>query len=1226
VLATAVCAAADPPILGDWYCAGPFKDKPIGLHRTSFAHVFEIEEHSVTTGSGKVNLKRAWKAEHFLGETNVVRQWEKRADWSDGYLNYLPYGPAPMQNETCYLYRTITAPSPTNQEIQIYARDNIRAWLNGSEIGVAHNPGRGGSSRFAAALIKRVELEPGDNHLFVKITSMHGKHGFSFAMPPYTPSNSLRPGQTRLTPPSDEPTESVKRFRFDVTPIPMYSPAPLKMDEELKRIAETRLGADYTKTMKALKKTVTADVDRGDMKQAAAAIDRFWDAQIKQLPPVAFVKMPWFSVNAIAPIGSRGGSPASICVFDPSAPGREAKVIFCDPKGRLFDMNLSYDAKTLFFSLAKQGVPGGTHIYEIGIDGKNLRQITSGDCSDNMPLLLPGGEIMFVSDRAKTRVVCQNQPAGILYVCNRDGSNVRRVSGNTLSDHSPQIMNDGRVLFSRWDYGVDKNVFCRQNLWTINPDGTGFRLFGSNTKEDPNAFWKARPIPGRPEVVSVFGSHHADHNGMIGLVWDRPVGHGKDFRGEGYRWITREVPSFGDTFMRETGYTDPYPIHEHLFLVAFGGDGEKKSRLYLLDDRGNRKMIYEDADKLGCFYPLPLTPRTRPPVIPSQCKNPEWVYSDPIDDIHNPDEELTGTLLLQDVYEGIGKHVSRGEVKALQVIEQVPKWLYIAPDHQGYGPTIGRGSMYIRRILGNVPVDVDGSAHFVVPAIRDVSFNALDAEGRVIRRMGSTLHVMPGEKQSCVGCHETRGMTPSPRRQTPIAARRPASVPHYPAWTQKGIIDYVEVVQPVFDKHCVSCHSGATPAAALDLSGDKTRFFNMSYDSLLDRSFVDYINLAGTGHEESTAKDRGAIISGIRRHIETDVCVKKPIPLADRQIIYAWIDAAVPYYSTHEVTQRHGIGGRDRWLGWGWFEDDFAPVFNRRCVECHKGTVTPQTYNYNSHEQTPVTSKLWNDLALSQFGFGRYRSAFYGPDHRINLTHPDWSQMLTAPLAKAAGGMQLCTAEDGGAVFKDKHDPDYKLMLAALRKGAEALEANPRVDMPEQIAKLEKLRPIVTVPECAATEHPKRFTWRHTGWISKDATFEASSIDPRWNTDDCMKKFLTGEPFDQHWGVCTKQEDKPWLVIDLQKEWTIAEVDIVNRFPDCRHFARTLTMWISSDKQNWEQVWRAATVADRWKVTLREKKIARYIKLGLREKQYLDLKYVFVYETAEAVKKLNKGG
>jgi hypothetical protein len=693
---------------------------------------------------------------------------------------------------------------------------------------------------------------------------------------------------------------------------------------------------------------------------------------------------------------------------------------------------------------------------------------------------------------------------------------------------------------------------------------------------------------------------------MIGLVWDRPVGYRKDLRGEGFRWVTRELPTYGDITL-PWGYRDPFPLNEHLFLVSYGGDGGGKSRLYLLDDRGNRKLIHEAEGKLGCFHPLPLRARKRPPVIPPQCNNPEYVHRNPYEANVDPDEKLKGTFVLQDVYEGLRPHVGRGEVKALEIMEQVPKTQYIGPDHQGYSPTIGRGTMFVRRIIGTVPVETDGSAHFTAPAIRDISFNALDAEGRVIRRMGSTIHVMPGEKLSCVGCHETRGTSPPTGKETVIAARRPPSVPRYPPWTEKGIIDFTTVVQPVLDKHCIKCHSGRAPKAALDLSGDKTRFFNMAYDSLLDRGAVDYINMAGTDHDESTAKDRGAIISKIRKHLETDVCCE-PLPLEDRQRIYTWIDASVPYYGTYNVTQKRGIGSRDRWLGRGWFEKEFDPVFKRRCVGCHKRTIRHQTYNYNSSLRTVVTSTVWKEQALSQFGFGRYRSAFYGPDYRINLTHPEWSQMLTAPLSKKAGGLQLCKDRDGGAVFKDASDPDYGLMLTAIRKGHEAIMANPRVDMPEAMKNRRAA--------ARATSAPGGFEFRKDGWISKNATYEASSIIPRWSRD--KDKLLTGEPYGNRWAVCTEKEPNPWLVIILSNESDIAEVDIVNRFPDCREFARTLTMWLSTDKRSWKEVWRASGARDRWLVKMAGKERARYVKLGLREKQYLDLKYVFVYRSARS--------
>jgi len=1250
-------AAAGPAglTLGSWYCAGPFKDKADGLHLTSFATVFGPERDTLAS-KGRADLTATWQAKKFAGMADTTRRWVKQAQWVDGYRNQLPVGPAPMRNETCYLYRTLTAAEATTIDVQLYARDNIRMWLNGKVAAEANNPGRGGASRLDASVTAKLALTKGVNHLLVKITSMHGRHGFAFAIPQLTPFSTHLPGAgpqiANRFYPGDEPyargaascpvkpatyDDALRRLReltFAVPLIPMYDPPKLKMLDVMERqTPATPTGAAYLQRLAMLRGMVSqalAKVDAGPPAShtqpaviaAAARVEAHWRKEIASLPPIAFIQCPPFAVNAIAPYTAGGSSPASICVFDPARPDQSPRVIFAEKGTRIFDMNLSYDAKTLLFSARRNSVAGGWHVYEIGVDGTGLKQITTGWGDDISPLLLPSGEIMFVSTRAGTRVVCQKQPAGVLYVCNRDGSNVRRVSGNSLSDHTPQIMNDGRVLFTRWDYGVDKNVFCRQNLWTMNPDGTAFQLYGPNTKEDPNGFWQARAIPGRSEVVCVFGPHHSYHAGMIGLVWDRPGF--EPIRGKSFRWVTRELPTIGDIAL-PWGYQDPWPLNEHQYVVSYGGDGQSKNRLYLLDSRGNRKCIYEADAKLGCWSPVVLAPRRRPPIVAAENANAEFVYREPVEAHKNPDKQM-GTFLVQDVYLGMGDHVKRGEVKELAIIEQVPKF----GDPRGaqiwgYSPTIGRGTMYVRRIIGTVPVEADGSAHFDAPAIRDISFNALDAEGRTIRRMGSTLHIMPGEKRSCVGCHESRMAPPPGRTASILAAKRAPSRPEYPSWTDKGIIDFTKVVQPVLDKHCVKCHSGATPDAALDLSGDKTHSHSMAYDMLLDRGLAHYIPLAGTGHEQGTAKGRGAMVSGIRKWIENKHG-GKVMPLDDRKRIYMWIDANVPYYGTYEFTNTSVMGGRDRWYATdrnGWFRKDFLPVFNKRCMGCHTREVIPQTYNYNPRGKGTITvsSKVWNDIALNSFQLGHGRISMIGqigPVHRINLTHPEWSQMLTAPLAKKGGGLQLCKGADGGPVFKDTSDEDYQLMLKALQRGRDTLLADPRVDMPVELAKKPKPLPLQPAVPTMSTDWPTRMA----GWVSKEATFEASSVIPKWSRD--KDKLLTGQAYAHNWAVCTEKEANPWIIITLPRETAISEVEIVNRLKECQAFARTLTMSVSTDKKTWTEVWRAEQVREQWNVKLDKKPRARYVKLALRETQYLDLKYVFVFSDDEQAKETKK--
>jgi len=404
-------------------------------------------------------------------------------------------------------------------------------------------------------------------------------------------------------------------FHFDVGAIPMYGPPRLKMAEILDGTGAPsqggqahldRLAALKTRAHKAL-----AGLQRGQpgaagvVIEVAGDIEKTWSEAIRSLGPIAFIKRPMITVNAVSPYQAGGGSPSSICVFDPAKPDEPPRVIYDDPGGAVFDMNLSYDAKTIFFSARRRGVEGGWHIYEIGVDGQGLKRITGGPGSDISPLELPSGEIMFVSARAGNMLVCQARPAGCLYVANRDGSNVRRVSGNTLSDHTPQIMNDGRVLFTRWDYGVDKGVFSRHALWVMNPNGTHLRLFFGNTIEDPCAFWEARPVPGRPEVVCTFGPHHSYQAGMIGLLWN---GMGPEARrGEGFRWVSQELPVVCDISF-PWGYQDPYPINERMFLVSYGGDGEHRNRIYLPEAPPCRPAanLYVDRRQRSLLRRVPL--------------------------------------------------------------------------------------------------------------------------------------------------------------------------------------------------------------------------------------------------------------------------------------------------------------------------------------------------------------------------------------------------------------------------------------------------------------------------------------------------------------------------------------------------------------------------------------------------------------------------------------------
>jgi len=699
-----------------------------------------------------------------------------------------------------------------------------------------------------------------------------------------------------------------------------------------------------------------------------------------------------------------------IYIYDAANPAAGQKEIFRSDNGVIYDMSPSFDAKKLLFAwmrvnhtpeerksgkkLGYRGNPDSFHIFEINVDSGRLRQITRGRFHDVHPVYLPDGRIVFTSTRGKSYSMCQPALSSALFTMNADGSDIKRIEFSTLACMSPYVLDDGSILFMRWEYN-DKSLFDLQSLWTINPDGTRVQLFYGNTITNPNTIWQAKSIPGTQKVLATLGPHHGNPVGAVGII-DRSLGT------ENPAAITNLTPEYaygpsrkyvhgggpGDRQYR-FAFRDPWPVKSDLFLAAYGGPargGPGRYRIFALDDKGNRALVCRD-EKLSCFNPVPLAPRKTPKVIL------------PIP----PSKDNYGTFFVSDVNLGLeDKGVKRGTVKEIRILSQLPKRCNMRGrrvyDHD---PVISRGSYYVKVCFGTVPVEADGSAHFKAPAGCELYFEAVDADGKEVIRMGSTTQIMPGERQSCVGCHEPRTVTAPVARR--IAFRRAPSEIKPPPWGKPGPVSFVKHVQPVLDKHCVKCHSGAAPKGKMDLSGDKTQYFNMAYDSLLGARQVHFIWVNRAPTHNFKPLETGSPASRLTKLIETnhgpDVKMA-PLPDKDRRIIYSWIDSNCPYYDTYDNTRPGTAGSRDLWAG-QWMRDLRSTIKN---------------------------AKIRARLGVTD----------------VNLTNPEYSRILTGLLARSAGGM----AEDKNAAFKTRSDPRYVAILKAIRAGKKALDANPRVDMP----------------------------------------------------------------------------------------------------------------------------------------------------------------------------------
>ena len=673
-------------------------------------------------------------------------------------------------------------------------------------------------------------------------------------------------------------------------------------------------------------------------------------------------------------------------VLAPPTPNGKLTKLVDSPDGQILDCDVSYDGKEILFSWRRSGSEP-YHLFRVNADGTGLRQLTSGRWHDYNACWLPDGGIAFISTRATVFALCFVTPSGVLYRMDRDGGNVRRLSANYVNDFTPSVRPDGRILYSRWEY-VDRPAIPIQKMWTINPDGTDLKVFYGNRTLSPASLLEAKPVPGGETVLCTLTSHNGPIRGAVGLI-DRRQGVNAQ---EAIRNLTPGVAighvNEGDGNFIRGAYENPCPLDPDRFLVS------AKGNIYASSLRGDWAVVRPRGSQLGFYCPTPLRARLLPPVIASALPK---------------DAKPEATLCLVDVYKGLEPQVKRGEVKQIAVVEEVAKDL--RTDVMGFGfqrPVISCGATYaVKKVWGYAKVEQDGSAYFTVPTGKPIYFEALDASGQAVQRMRSFTHLMPGETQSCLGCHESRTM--SPARHRPVAALRGAEGLTPPEWGREGF-DYARIVQPVFDRNCARCHSGVAPAGKLDLTGGKTDWFNVSYD-MLTRGRVSWIDTRN-GQEANilqvtpkawgspASKLASVLISG---HPGRDGQPRIRLQDWERRRILAWIDLNVPYYGTYEMSHPDAEGGRR--ICPASLDARLGDVARRRCAECHQ--------------------------TLPTAGF-------------VRLSDPAMNDFLLAPLAKAAGGRGSC----GRAVFADTNDPDYKALLTEFNAVDADLKSRPRIDMP----------------------------------------------------------------------------------------------------------------------------------------------------------------------------------
>jgi hypothetical protein len=727
----------------------------------------------------------------------------------------------------------------------------------------------------------------------------------------------------------------------------------------------------------------------------------------------------------------------------------QRKVLLNDPNGSVRDPHVHYDGRTILFSYRK----GGTrhyNLYEIQADGTGLRQITHGPFDDIEPIYLPNDEIVFISSRCNRWVPCWYTHVGILYRCDRQGGRIRALSTNVEHENTPWMLPDGRVLYMRWEYN-SRNVNLFHHLWAVNPDGTGAAAYYGNMHPN-HVMIDAKPVPGTHDVASIFSWGHGseEHRGGLVLVSAQ--------RGPDDASAVRVIGP-------GTAWRDPYPLASDLFLVA------KRGQLVVMDDRGRGQTLLSLPEKeplsgddspvcydpnavkanhkrfhrAGCPHAVPRLVRTTLKDARDKgwvpcwlCEDGPWVNEprplrprarEPIIPDRTDARATTGRLVLTNVARGRNMDgVKPGEIKQLLVLEELPQ-PYSNNDRQGMPR-----ALTLRRILGTVPVEPDGSANMEVPAMRSLYFVALDANQRAVKSMQSFVSVMPGETVGCIGCHEYRtesGLVPHSLAST----KRPPSRPHRPEGVP-DVFHFPRDIQPILDRHCVKCHgfdSPKPPAGGVALNGDRTTaghrnpgVFTHGYCALFARDQIVF-DVEGLGNNPPRSLGTGA--SPLMSKID-GTHHKVTLSPEERRMIHWWVDSDAHFAGTAAWNARE----------WQSLVSDLSKadeVFRRRrCVQCHR---------------------LSMDAADWRIGDSRFSTA-----GMYNLTRPEKSRVLLAPLARGAGGWDVCKPVLKGAVgptpptvdakappvFAAREDADYQTVLAALRAVRERLDRRTTPDMP----------------------------------------------------------------------------------------------------------------------------------------------------------------------------------
>lgn len=542
------------------------------------------------------------------------------------------------------------------------------------------------------------------------------------------------------------------------------------------------------------------------------------------------------------------------------------------------------------------------HIFKVNLDGSNLEQLTDGTWNDFDPCWLPNGRIAFITERRGGYLRCgRTCPTYTLFDMAADGSDITCLSFHETNEWHPSVTPDGRIIYTRWDY-VDRHGVTAHFPWITTLDGRDSRAVHGNFAPRhlrPDMELDSRAVPGSHKFIATAAPHHGQAYGSLVLI--DPQVPDDDAMGPVKR-LTPDV-GFPETQKGQEAFGTAWPLNEDYFLCAYDPEtamGQGRTRgnygIYLVDAFGNKELLYRDP-RISSQSPIPVRPVARPRTETELIQRGPETNPTLRPSLLGRVDPAEGTVAVLNVYDSLKPWPEGTKITHLRVLQVLPMTVPSgAPPHNtGLRAASASDSVVpVRYVLGTAPVESDGSAHFIVPANKEIFFQALDAEGLAVQSMRSSTYLHKGQQLVCVGCHEPKSRAPVSIQGAPLALQRAPSR-LTPDVDGSNPFSYPRLVQPVLDRKCVQCHEERSKDAPNLAREPIARGWYASYNSLVQKfGFHEYDDRyrSTPGHFGARASRLYALLEKGHYDVQLDPEEKHRLTL--------WLDCMSMFYGVYE--------------------------------------------------------------------------------------------------------------------------------------------------------------------------------------------------------------------------------------------------------------------------------------------------------------------------------------